>query len=45
MYNEVSKKDGVRILVDRVWPRGVSKDQAQLDDKGDRSFPTVKEVV
>ena len=24
-------KEGVRILVDRVWPRGISKDQADLD--------------
>ena len=23
---------GKRILVDRLWPRGVSKDEAQLDD-------------
>ena len=25
------QKDGVRILVDRVWPRGVSKDDANLN--------------
>ena len=24
--------DGVRILVDRVWPRGLSKDKARLDE-------------
>src|SRR5699024_1271478 len=24
-------KEGVHILVDRVWPRGISKDQANLD--------------
>ncbi|HJG67334.1 DUF488 domain-containing protein [Staphylococcus cohnii] len=24
-------KEGVRVLVDRVWPRGISKDQANLD--------------
>ena len=23
-------KEGVRVLVDRVWPRGISKDQANL---------------
>ena len=32
IYDEAQKSDGVRILVDRVWPRGVSKDKAELDD-------------
>jgi len=31
VYDEPSPGDGVRILVDRVWPRGVSKEQAHLD--------------
>ncbi|WP_058307978.1 DUF488 domain-containing protein [Gracilibacillus massiliensis] len=31
IYEDVSNKDGCRILVDRVWPRGVSKEKAQLD--------------
>lgn len=26
-----SEQDGQRILVDRVWPRGVSKEDAELD--------------
>jgi len=30
-YEEPSTKDGRRILVDRVWPRGRSKDAMQLD--------------
>lgn len=30
-YDEASKKDGKRILVERLWPRGVSKDKADLD--------------
>ena len=25
VYEEVSKEDGYRILVDRLWPRGISK--------------------
>ncbi len=25
-------EDGARVLVDRVWPRGVSKDEAELDE-------------
>jgi uncharacterized protein YeaO (DUF488 family) len=30
VYDEPGAQDGTRILVDRVWPRGVSKQQAQL---------------
>jgi len=30
-YEQSSKDDGFRILVDRLWPRGVSKDKAHLD--------------
>lgn len=32
IYDDVQKSDGTRILVDRVWPRGVSKDKADLDE-------------
>jgi uncharacterized protein YeaO (DUF488 family) len=31
IYDEAAPTDGVRILVDRLWPRGVSKDKADLD--------------
>lgn len=31
IYEEAEKSDGFRVLVDRLWPRGVSKDSAQLD--------------
>lgn len=30
-YDAPAKADGRRILVDRVWPRGVSKEALQLD--------------
>jgi uncharacterized protein YeaO (DUF488 family) len=30
-YEPPGANDGRRILVDRVWPRGVSKDELQLD--------------
>lgn len=30
-YEAASKKDGIRILVDHLWPRGVSKEKAHLD--------------
>ncbi|TRW95948.1 DUF488 domain-containing protein [Paracoccus sp. M683] len=31
-YQPASPDDGRRILVDRLWPRGVSKQKAALDD-------------
>ena len=31
IYDKPEKGDGVRILVDRLWPRGVSKATAQVD--------------
>ena len=30
VYREPSSRDGVRILVDRVWPRGISKERARV---------------
>jgi uncharacterized protein YeaO (DUF488 family) len=32
MYDEASRNDGYRVLVDRVWPRGVRKEGAELDE-------------
>lgn len=32
VYDDAEKSDGFRILVDRVWPRGVSKEDAQVDE-------------
>jgi uncharacterized protein YeaO (DUF488 family) len=31
VYEEPSKRDGTRVLVDRLWPRGISKQAAALD--------------
>jgi uncharacterized protein YeaO (DUF488 family) len=31
IYVEPDRKDGFRILVDRLWPRGLSKDRAKVD--------------
>jgi Uncharacterized conserved protein len=31
VYDPV-ESDGTRVLVDRVWPRGLSKDKARLDE-------------
>ena len=30
-YEVASKDDGLRILVERLWPRGVSKQKARID--------------
>ncbi|MBN1836610.1 MAG: DUF488 family protein [Spirochaetales bacterium] len=30
-YEAPAAKDGYRVLVDRLWPRGVSKEEARLD--------------
>lgn len=31
VYKEPSKEDGQRILVERLWPRGVTKERARVD--------------
>ena len=31
IYEAASKDDGFRVLVDRLWPRGVSKEKARID--------------
>lgn len=31
IYDEAADDDGYRVLVDRLWPRGVSKERARLD--------------
>ena len=31
VYEQPDKDDGVRILVDRLWPRGLTKEKAHID--------------
>lgn len=31
-YDDPTHNDGYRVLVDRIWPRGVSKEDAQVDE-------------
>lgn len=31
VYDPPALSDGVRVLVDRVWPRGLSKEKARID--------------
>ncbi len=32
VYEEPSPQDGARVLVDRLWPRGLKKEDAALDE-------------
>ena len=31
VYDEPARGDGLRVLVDRLWPRGLSKERAKVD--------------
>lgn len=31
IYDQPAKEDGFRILVDRLWPRGISKEKVKVD--------------
>ncbi|RJG21996.1 DUF488 domain-containing protein [Paenibacillus thiaminolyticus] len=30
IYEQADSRDGIRVLVDRIWPRGMSKENAHL---------------
>ncbi len=32
IYEDKAQGDGTRILVDRIWPRGIKKEDAEIDD-------------
>ena len=32
VYDERTAQDGTRVLVDRLWPRGLTKNRADLDE-------------
>jgi uncharacterized protein YeaO (DUF488 family) len=32
IYDQPAPSDGIRVLVDRVWPRGVRKEDAHVDE-------------
>ena len=42
-YEPASPSDGYRVLVDRLWPRGVSKKAAELDE-WDKMLPPSTEL-
>jgi uncharacterized protein YeaO (DUF488 family) len=31
IYDEPARSDGTRVLVDRMWPRGIAKAKAEID--------------
>jgi uncharacterized protein YeaO (DUF488 family) len=37
-YEPAASTDGYRVLIDRLWPRGVSRERARLDE-WDRELP------
>ena len=41
-YEPVNSADGARVLVDRLWPRGVSKDDAALNQWMKEIAPTTE---
>ena len=42
IYDDADNNDGTRILVDRVWPRGVTKENAHLDEWMKEIAPTTE---
>ena len=43
VYEPAASEDGYRVLIDRLWPRGVSRERAQLD-QWDRELPPSREL-
>ncbi len=42
IYDDPSENDGYRILVDRLWPRGVSKKNANLNEWNKEIAPSTE---
>ena len=40
IYESPESDDGYRVLVDRLWPRGISKERAALDEWAKDIAPT-----
>lgn len=39
-YDPPTRNDGYRVLVDRIWPRGVSRDDAAIDHRARELAPS-----
>ena len=42
IYDQTGDDDGLRVLVDRLWPRGVRKEQASVDVWAKQLAPTTE---
>ena len=42
VYEDKSKDDGYRVFIDRLWPRGVSKEDAHFDEWMKELAPSTK---
>lgn len=42
IYSEPAKTDGVRILIDRLWPRGIKKEAARLAEWAKEIAPSTE---
>ena len=42
IYEDANSGDGYRILIDRLWPRGVSKEEAKLDEWNKHLAPSTE---
>ncbi|MGH2630785.1 MAG: DUF488 domain-containing protein [Actinomycetota bacterium] len=42
-YEPAGSSDGYRVLIDRLWPRGISRERAKLDE-WDRELPPSTEL-
>ena len=42
VYDAPEKGDGARILVDRLWPRGISKEKAAFDEWAKEVAPSTE---
>lgn len=42
VYDEPDAADGTRVLVDRLWPRGISKDRAHIDEWAKEVAPSTE---
>ena len=42
-YEPAAPSDGYRVLIDRLWPRGVSRERAELDE-WDKELPPSTEL-
>ena len=42
IYENASASDGRRVLVDRLWPRGVRREEAQIDEWAKEIAPSTE---